>query len=370
MRYVQRTWHNTEGDMAVYTSINDPSAYFHTQLYTGTGSLNSITNNANAGNFKPDWLWIKNRSAGWSHILFDSSRGTGKSLMADSTDAEVTNNSRGYVSAFGTDGFTVGAGSAGSDQVNTNSQNYVAWQWKANGGTTSSNGDGGVTGTVQANTTAGFSIITYTGTGSASTVGHGLSDTPDWIIYKRRSGGTKDWIVYHIGTGSKGMILNSTSAGDSASSIFGGNTPTSTTIPIGSATETNSSGETHIAYAFAQKQGFSKFGTYPGNGLSNGPYVYTGFKPAWLIIKRTDDTANWHMYDNKRDTRNPFETAVKANGADAEYTTSNKVDFNSNGFKPIGASQTTTNASGATYIYMAFAESPFVSSAGVPTTAK
>jgi hypothetical protein len=213
-------------------------------------------------------------------------------------------------------------------------------------------------------------MITYTGTGSASTVGHGLSDTPDWIIYKRRSGGAKDWIVYHKSTGSKGMILNSTSAGDTASSIFGGNLPTSTTIPVGTATETNTSGENHIAYAFAEKKGYSKFGSYPGNGLTNGPYVYTGFKPAWLIIKRTDDTANWHMYDNKRDPRNAVEQAVQANTSNAEFTTTNKLDFTSNGFKAIGASQSTTNASGATYIYMAFAESPFVSSAGVPTTAR
>ena len=348
-----------------YTTIDDPSAHFQTVTYSGNGSTQSITNVGNS-DLQPDWLWFKNRNDTQVHQLFDTTRGVAKALRSNDTDAENTDDPNDRLTAINSDGFSLGD----DGNPNNGSNTYVCWQWKANGGTTSSNGDGGVTGTVQANTTAGFSIITYTGTGSASTVGHGLSDTPDWIIYKRRSGGTKDWIVYHIGTGSKGMILNSTSAGDSASSIFGGNTPTSTTIPIGSATETNSSGETHIAYAFAQKQGFSKFGTYPGNGLSNGPYVYTGFKPAWLIIKRTDDTANWHMYDNKRDTRNPFETAVKANGADAEYTTSNKVDFNSNGFKPIGASQTTTNASGATYIYMAFAESPFVSSAGIPTTAR
>ena len=348
-----------------YTTIDDPSAYFHTQLYTGNGSSgHSITNDANAGDFKPDWLWLKPRSLADNHVVLDSSRTSNKRLKINSNDAEDSDSTA--LITFETDGFDLDT----TDQnFNQSSATYVAWQWKANGGTTSSNSDGGVTGTIQANTTAGFSIILYTGTGSASTVGHGLSDTPDWIIYKRRSGGTRDWMVYHNGTGSgKGMILNSTSAGDTASSIFGGNTPTSTTIPIGSATETNTSSESHIAYAFAEKQGYSKFGSYTGNGNADGPFIYTGFKPAWVMVKESDGTGQWRIRDNKRSTFNAVGVVLYANGNDAEATEDN-VDFLSNGFK-IRTSGGENNGSSDNYIYMAFAEHPFVSSKGVPTTAR
>ena len=251
-----------------YTTIDDPSVYFQTALYTGNGSSQSITNDGNS-DLQPDWIWgsLRNEDGG-ARFVFDSSRGTTKRLK---TNANTEEQVRSGVTAFNSDGFTVGSHS----DSNLNTKSLVAWQWKANGGTTSSNSDGGVTGTIQANTTAGFSIILYTGTGSTSTVGHVLGDTQYWIIYKRRSGGTRDWIVYHNGTCSKGMILNSTSAGDTASSIFGGNTPPSTTIPIGSATETNTNSENHVAYAFAEKQGYIKFGRYYSNGNAKGPFVYT-----------------------------------------------------------------------------------------------
>ena len=348
-----------------YTTIDDPSAYFHTLTYAGNGSNpRSLTNSANAGDFKPDWLWIKNRSNTYDHAMFDSSRGVDKLLKTNQNNEEGS--SAGYHNSFDTNGFTVTA----NGNVNNNAENYVAWQWIANGGTTASNSDGGVTGTIQANTTAGFSIILYTGTGSTNTVGHGLGDTPDWIIYKRRSGGTRDWIVYHNGTGSKGMILNSTGQGDTASSIFGGNTPTSTTIPIGSATETNTSSENHVAYAFAEKQGFSKFGGYTGNGDADGPFVYTGFSPAWIMIKGTDVNGYWVIIDTKRNYPNISGGRLGAQANDAEYGSSN-IDFCSNGFKiRASGSDSDTNNDGSSYIYMAFADSPFVSSEGVPTTAR
>ena len=346
-----------------YTTIDDPSVYFQTLLYTGNGSSSRALTNTGNSDLQPDWLWVKNRSNAVTHGIWDSSRGAGKRLTI-ATDAEEDQTN---VASFNSDGFTVNTG----DIVNTNTHTYVAWQWKANGGTTSSNSDGGVTGTIQANTTAGFSIILYTGTGSASTVGHGLSDTPDWIIYKRRSGGTRDWMVYHNGTGSgKGMILNTNSAGDTASSIFGGNSPTSTTIPIGSATETNTNSESHIAYAFAEKQGYSKFGGYTGNGDADGPFVYLGFKPAWLMIKPTSLTGYWVMLDNKRNTPNGTGKRLGAQANDAEYGSTN-VDLLSNGFKVRAAgSDSDTNNSGSSYIYMAFAEHPFVSSEGAPVTAR
>jgi len=348
-----------------YTTIDDGSLYFHTQLYTGSGSSGlQVRNNANAGDFTPDWLWVKPRSLADNHVLFDSSRGFDKQLKANGNDAEDTHSPAKFTRE--TNGFDI---DSNDQNYNQSSATYVAWQWKCNGATTASNSDGGVTGTIQANTTAGFSIILYTGTGSTSTVGHGLGDTPDWIIYKRRSGGTRDWMVYHNGTGSKGMILNSNSAGDTASSIFGGNTPTSTTIPIGHATETNTSSESHIAYAFAEKQGFSKFGSYIGNNNSDGPFVYTGFKPAWLLVKRTDSTGDWSLYDSKIGAGNPINGRLEPNNNEAEVTGDYNFDFLSNGFKGRDT-PSQMNASGGTYIYMAFAEHPFVSSEGVPTTAR
>ena len=365
--------------MAVYTTIDDPTVYFHTQLYTGTGSLNSVTNDASSGNFKPDFLWIKNRSAGWSNILFDSSRGTGKSMMSDSTDAEVTNNSRGYVSAFNTDGFTVGAGSAGSDQVNTNGQNYVGWQWKCNGGTTASNSDGSITSTVQVNTTAGFSIVLYTGNATVdATVGHGFSSAPDVVIVKRRSGGTGYWIVSSNDLDEQGttggspdaprnMYLNDTAAAQSDKVIRAIN---ATTVSLQSQSSANSNGDNYVLYNFKKVQGYSDFGHYAGNGNDAGPFVYTGFKPAYLMIKRADTSNSWYIFDNKRDDyQNPVSDILEANDPAAENADTPRLDYSANGFK-LRVSPNALNASGGVYFYMAFAESPFVSSAGVPTTAK
>ena len=350
-----------------YTTIDDPSAYFHTQLYSGDGGgSNAITNDANAGDFKPDWLWIKERTATSSHTLVDSTRGAGNILLSDNNDAEA---SAPAVSSLNTDGFTLGS----DGKTNEVSQNYVAWQWKANGGTTSSNSDGSITSTVQANTTAGFSIVTYAGTGSNATVGHGLGATPKAYIVKNRTDAA-DWFVYHGNLGTpvnEYLQLNTTNAVGSNSGTWNSN-PTSSVFGLGSTFGAlNGSSKNYVAYVFTEIQGYSKFGSYTGNGSLDGPFVYLGFKPAWVLIKQTSTTQNWILYDNKI---NPFNEAVtklspNLNDAEDSSTGNNDIDMLSNGFK-VTEDNNDMNESGQTFIYMAFAEHPFVSSEGVPTTAK
>ena len=350
-----------------YTTIDDPSAYFHTQLYTGNGaSSHSITNDANAGDFKPDWLWIKQRSQGSrSHSQWDTSRGNSQRLQSDNSFGEETQTND--QKTFDTDGFTVGAGSI----TNENSQTFVAWQWKANGGTTSSNTDGSITSTVQANTTAGFSIVSYQGNTTADTVGHGLGQAPDWIIVKNRDTGN-EWVHYHKSLGADSYIYFTTAAAASGdSSVWNNTAPSSSVFSIGTSNAT--SGETSsnnlIAYCFAEKQGYSKIGSYTGNGNADGPFVYTGFKPAWIMIKRTDAANSWYLVDSTRGSTNVISAELEANNNGAEATSNVRLDSLSNGYK-IRTSGAAYNASGGTYIYMAFAEHPFVGSDGVPTTAR
>ena len=345
-----------------YTTIDDPSAYFQTLLYTGDGSDDRNLVNTGNSDLQPDWIWNKRRDSTSNHFIFDSSRGTSKILATDSTEAEGTNTNQ--LQAFQTDGFQLGS----DNGSNGSSRTMVAWQWKANGGTTSSNSDGTITSTVQANTTAGFSIVTYTGTGSNATIGHGLGAVPNVIIIKQRSG-AGDWTSFHEPLGStKFLRLNSTIAAGTQSTYFQDTDPTSTVFSVGSAGDVNTSSGTHVAYCFAEKQGYSKFGSYTGNGNADGPFVYTGFSPAWVMIKGTSSGREWFIFDNRRDTYNPFDSYVKAEASDAEadHTTG---DFLSNGFK-IRNSGSSYNTNGQTFIYMAFAESPFVSSEGVPTTAR
>jgi len=352
-----------------YTTIDDPSAYFHTQLYTGDGaSTRAITNDANAGDFKPDWLWIKQRSqSSRSHSQWDTSRGASQRLQSDITGAEETQTNDHK--SFDTDGFTVGSGNI----VNENSQTFVAWQWKANGGTTSSNTDGSVTSTVQADTTAGFSIVTYTGTGSGDiTVGHGLGAVPKVIIGKVRNQ-AYSWRVYHASVGNdKTLVLNLTNAAASSNS-WGNTTPTSSVFTAGRGGDDNmnyGSGDTIVAYCFAEKQGYSKFGSYVGNGNADGPFIYTGFKPAWIMLKSATSAEVWSIRDNTRDSFNSAQKAIYADSSGAESdNVNNSIDLLSNGFK-LRNQFGTENTSGGTFIYMAFAESPFVSSEGAPTTAR
>ena len=352
-----------------YTTIDDPSEYFHTQLYTGDGSSsNAITNDANAGDFKPDWLWIKCRSEARDHQITDSTRGGNIGLRPNANIGEFS----GASTQFDTDGFTL---LDSSNTINGSSKTYVAWQWVANGGTTSSNSDGDITSTVQANTTAGFSIVTFTGNGNNdATIGHGLGTTPAMIITKNRDDAVL-WRVWHQNlTSTNVLFLNEDFAqtapsghsngyiktvGSSTYSVYQGNSDTN---------GVNGSSDDMIAYCFAEKQGYSKFGSYEGNGNADGPFVYTGFKPAFFLIKSAGAARNWHILDNKRNTINPVNLYLNPNNSDADGTFV-FGDFLSNGFKITNLGNT-FNTNGETYIYMAFAEHPFVSSKGVPVTAR
>jgi len=350
-----------------YTNIDDPSAHFQVKLWTGTGVAgNTITLDGNS-DMQPDFMWHKEPTDanGWHQI--DSSRGTTYILASQSTVAEydVLNT---YISSFNSNGFTAGYGDS---SINSNGVSQCSWMWHCNGGTTSSNTDGSKTATVQANQDAGFSIVTYAGSGSASTVGHGLADTPDVIIFKNRSA-TNVWATYHQGLGNNYKLeLNSNIAKDSDGSFMNGTLPTSSVFTVGASVNTNGSGSNYVAYAFAEKQGYSKFGSYVGNGSADGAFVYTGFKPAFVMLKKTNGVGAWIMYDNKRNayTGNYIYYLLQTNEGDAEITSvSYPIDFLSNGFKLRGASL--TNTSGDTYIYMAFAENPFTTSTGIPTTAR
>ena len=365
-----------------YTTIDDPSAYFQTKIYTGNGGSLAVTNDGNA-DLQPDWAWFKKRGGSEGHALFDTSRGIARFLASNSTAVEqhqptTGNTDADDIASFDSDGFTF---QGGGGAINQSSNTYVAWQWKANGGTTTSVSGTGTTagstkaGTYQANTTAGFSIVTFS-TGSDDSgdhrIQHGLGAVPHFILTKERDG-TYDWYTYHHkGTDDNDYLrLNLTNAKSDAGSrnVFDGSDFTSTYFEMDNNNIINDN-KTYVAYCFTEIQGYSKFGSYTGNGNADGPFVYTGFKPAWVMYKRTDATGEWPMLDN---TRNPFNVAnshLKADLSDAEVTnTSFNLDLLSNGFK-IRATNTYTNADGGTYIYMAFAEHPFVSSEGVPTTAR
>ena len=349
-----------------YTTIDDPSAHFQIALYAGDGSTQSITNDGNS-DLQPDWVWTKSRSDSSLALITDSTRGTGKRIYPSSTSAEESHSN--MVTAFNSDGFSIGNHSA----INTNNYNYVGWQWKANGGTTASNTDGATTSTVQANTDAGFSIVTYTGTGSATTLGHGLGVAPAMLIVKNRSTAV-DWAVYHKDLTDAGYVLtlNSTdSQADSGTNRWNHTDPTSSVFSVGSGQQTNQNTNSMICYAFAEKQGYSKFGKYVGNGNANGAFVYTGFKPAWLMIKDIGAAGNWFITDHKRNPFNLTDDWLVANGSGAEtnYVNASSVDYLSNGFK-LRTTYSEANTSGRTYVYFAFAENPFVTSTGIPTTAR
>jgi len=363
-----------------YTTIDDPSAYFHVNLHSGNGTNNTdITFDANAGDFQPDWIWFKGRtSSAIDHALFDSSRGTTKILNSNNTNTE---NAQGAtLKAFNSNGFRVGD-DAGDYGVNASGRTYVTWNWKANGGTTTTN-DASATsvGTIdsvyQANTTAGFSIVTYSGSGSAGTIAHGLGVTPNWVIIKNRGSNTRGWIVYHDkshATPEENFTLLNTTAAVADLNRMNDTAPTSTVFSVSDDTHVNNGSDTYVAYCFAEKQGYSKFGSYTGNGNADGPFIYTGFKPAWVMIKLTSSTENWIMMDNKRDTFNNAYRTLLATANSVEDTSNDarySLDFVSNGFKVRSNAHATSNGNGSTYIYMAFAESPFVSSEGVPTTAR
>ena len=359
--------------MGKYTNIDDPSAYFQTALHSSANAA-TITNDGNS-DLQPDLIWSKARGAAYNHGLYDSTRGVTKFLSSNATSAETTASSGFDLTSFNTDGF-----STGNNQYNTicGGTTYAAWQWKANGGTTSSNTDGSITSTVQANTDAGFSIVTFTSAASSGTgifsVGHGLGQIPAMVITKNRGGSASNWWTWHKGlTGGNSntsyiVALERITAEGSYSNAWGAGM-TSSVFGMQSGNPALASTD-YLAYCFAEKQGYSKFGKYVGNGNSNGPFVYTGFKPTFVMQKRTDSTGAWHMFDSKRNLFNEVDNYLYANTSEAEYVGSNDgVDFLSNGFK-ISNTYTGLNASGGTYIYMAFAENPFVTSTGIMGTAR
>ena len=346
-----------------YTTINKSTDYFRTKLYAGNASNRSITFDEST-NMQPDLVWIKSRTnAEWHHWV-DAVRGTTSNIYSNATNSADTDNDR--VTAFGTNGFSLGV----DDGVNNASETFVAWNWKANGAG-SSNSDGSITSTVSVNTTAGFSIVKFTGTGANATVGHGLGVAPKWIIFKDTTN-TKDWFVYHQSISpATGQKLNSTANPSADSGYFNNTATTSSVFSVGNGNTTNASSATMIAYCFAEKTGYSKFGSYVGNGNVDGTFIYTGFKPSLIIIKKTSATQSWTIQDNKR---NPINNggdmkALKADGSGAEEDeASHRIDYLSNGFK-MRYNWEGNNQSGASYIYMAFGQS-IVGSNNIPCTAR
>jgi hypothetical protein len=334
-------------------TIADPSAYFQTLAYASTGTSTAFVQDGNS-QFEPGLVWVKSRTGANNHLWFDQVRGATKFIRSDTTNTE--NTVADTLTAFNSNGFTAGADSINWG-INYPGRNNVAWMWAADGTSGSTNEDGTVTSTVSADTTSGFSIAKWTHTTASNyTVGHGLGAVPKMILVKTTDQST-NWGVYHsdITVGNR-LILNSTSA--QVAGYWGANSWTSSTFSIGSARDAN--GSTMIAYSFAEVEGFSKFGSYTGNGSTDGPFIYTGFKPSFIMYKRTSGgTGNWDMLDIKRDPINVSDAVLAADKSTVETTYSTiKIDMVSNGYK-IRGTQTNLNASGSAYIYMAFAESPF-----------
>jgi len=363
-----------------YTTIDKPTDYFNTKLHTGDGGGSGSSTGIG---FQPDMVWSKSRTEALNHTLFDSVRGAGsnKELTPNGTSPEGGADSAGfgYISAFNSDGYSWTAGSTNTENFNKSSQTYANWCWKAGTSFTndaSATSIGSIDSAGSTSTTAGFSIVSYTGTGSAGTIAHNLGVAPKMILAKSRDA-SENWVVFHKSLNSSGagtyIYLNTTAAaagGGSNTSIFNNTAPTSSVFSIGNDGNINNSSDDYIAYCFAEKKGFSKFGSYTGNGNVDGTFVYTGFKPAMIIIKKNGAGDNWHIYDNKVNPTNVMDTNLRPNLPAAEITNANhNLDFVSNGFKWRTTSNT-RQGSGSEVIYMAFAESPFVTSTGIPTTAR
>ena len=327
-----------------YTTIDNPELYFQAKLYTGNGTTQSITLDGDE-DMQPDLVWIKERNNDKDHQIADAVRGADLVLESNENSADIS--AVNLVTAFNSDGFSLGD----HNELNDSSDTYVAWNWKESA-------------------TAGFDIVSYTGTGSAKTEAHSLSAVPKFIIFKNRDT-TADWKVYHVGIGAEKWLKFNTNdaAGDSAGN-FNDTEPTSSVFSLGDDAGTNGDTNATIAYAFAEKQGFSKFGSYTGNGDNDGAFVYTGFKPAYVMLKAASRVGAWSIMDNKRPGYNPENYPLFAEDAGAEDTSDERMDLLSNGFKIRDGDATSYNESGSTYVYMAFAEAPFVNSNGVPCNAR
>ena len=348
-----------------YTAIDNPELHFQVQLYTGNGSANNAITLGGDEDMQPDLVWIKNRDTTDSHCLFDALRGATEVLHPDATSNEATD--ADTLDSFAADGFQVDA----DVKVNTNTEKYVASCWKANG-TGSSNTDGSINTTAtSANTAAGFSIMTWVGTGSAATIGHGLGAVPTWFVVRNRGVpvGGDAWANYSVHLGNTYRVnWDRTTAPNSGTNYWNNTTPTSTLITVGADGSTNADGLPMLTYAWTPIQGFSKFGKYTGNGDTDGAFAYCGFLPAWLMIKKTDTQDNWMMFDNKREGYNADNDVLLTNNPIAE-TTTDYVDILANGFK-LRSADGAVNSADSDYIFMAFAEAPFVNSEGVPCNAR
>ena len=335
-------------------TISNGATVMAATTYTGTGSALTIANTVGSASFQPDLVWVKGRSGATDHAWYDAVRGVQKQLESNNTGAETTETTG--LTAFGSTGFTVGA----LAQMNTSAATYVAWQWNA-GGSTVTNTSGSISSQVRANATAGFSVVTYTGTGANATVGHGLSVAPKMIIVKNRDNSAGDWAVYHasLTSASYYIKLNLTAAQVSSATYWNSTAPTSTVFTVGTNGDVNQSTQKIVAYCFAAVAGYSAFGSYTGNGSTDGPFVFTNFRPRWVMIKRTDAIASWYVYDTSRATYNTTNAWLQPDTAAAENSaTTWEFDLLSNGFK-VRNSGAFSNASGGTYIYVAFAEVPF-----------
>jgi len=329
-----------------YTTIDDPSLYFRVKTYSGSSSDgNAITWDETDTNMSPNFLWLKNRTATQEHWLCDTVRGAGKFLESNSSNAESSDGASGFAS-FDSNGFTL------NDSARTNRNTMVAWGWKESA-------------------TAGFDIVTYTGNETARTISHSLSAVPKMMIVKNR-GTTGNWGVYHVGLGTanKRLELDSNAAEDTGTSVWNDTDPTSSVFSVGDNDRiTNGNSMTYVGYLFSEKQGFSKFGKYTGNGNADGTFVHTGFRPAMIIIKRTDATDHWYIYDDQRGYNGDI-ASLRINENHSESTASGyEIDILSNGFK-ARQNHDDINGSGNSYVYMAFAKQPFVNSNGVPCNGK
>jgi len=350
-----------------YTDIDKPTDNFRIKLYAGNAGANrAITWDETNTNMQPDMLWFKSRTDGQSHCLFDSIRGAVLRLIPNSAGTEGTENTN--LDSFDTNGFQVDAEAI----VNGSSRNYVTWGWKAGTSFTndaSSTSVGSIDSAGSVNTDAGFSIISYTGTGSNGTIAHGLGAKPDMILIKNRSNG-QQWSSYWSPLGAtKYMRFATTNAVATASNRFANTEPTTSVFTVSTDGEVNQDGLDLIAYCFTNIQGYSKVGSYAANENTDGTFIYLGFKPAWIMLKQSNLARDWHMFDNKRSSFNAVSKYLRPNQSGSEDSGEEYVDFLSNGFK-IKNTGNRFNDAGGTYIYMAFAEQPFVTSTGVPATAR
>ena len=331
-----------------YTTINDPTAYFQVKAWTGTAATNALTFGG-ATAMAPDLVWIKNKSTAYDHHLYDTTRGVQKAYASNNAEAESTKTTG--LTAFGSDGFTVGD----DNGVNKSGDGIVACSWKESA-------------------TSGFDIVQFEGNQTARTISHSLSAVPKFIVIKNREyndGGH----IYHVENGASCTMEVATTGGKNCSGVTGiwnDTTPTDSVFSVGDNGNINKTGDNIIVYLWAEKQGFSKFGKYKGNGTSLGPFVYTGFKPAWVMWKNDAAGAHWHFSDHKRSRYNGEHGVLKANANNTEYTgdAAESIHMYSNGWQATGSTNNNTNYSGNTYIYVAFAENPMVNSSGIPCNAR